>query len=71
MEFHKGLALKLVNANTNVSSKEIINDYYRVIKRKGSAWYSTAIPVNSKRRIDKVLFIVFNGNKVNYVLADI
>ncbi len=71
MDEHKGIALKLVNSKTGISNKEIINSHYKVAKDKGCVWFSTAIPISTKRTIDKVLFAAHNENEEIYVLADV
>lgn len=71
MNQHRGIALKLVNSKSGISNKEIINSHYKVEKKMGSVWYSTAIPISNNRKIDKVLFVVFTDAGEIYITADI
>lgn len=70
MKSKKGIAIKLANKVSKLA-RDIINEHFLVEKEEGKVFFSTDIPINSLREIEKVIFQVEYNKKLIYVVADV
>lgn len=66
----KCVALKIKNGVAQ-SGADIINIHYKKEKEAGKVYYSTNVPFDSKREMEKILFYFNHRGILKYVLADI
>lgn len=66
----KCVALKIQNGIA-YSGADIINTHFKKEKEVGQTYYSTNVPFDSRREMEKVLFFFIHQGIPRYVLADI
>ena len=64
------VALK-IKSGVVYSSADIINNHFKKQKEVGKVYYSTNVPFDTRREMEKVLFYFSHQGVIRYVLADI
>lgn len=66
----KGVALKIQN-NGAIVGADIINTHFKKERQNGRVYYSTNVPFDKRRKIEKILFFFNHKGKLRYVIGDI